>query len=59
MPPDPVPRAPGERAGQEGGLRLPAGLRALLGEVQNALQADVAPLERASQVGRQQHSCLS
>lgn len=51
MPPDPVPGAAGERAGQEGGLRLPAALRALPGEVQNALQADLAPLERASQVG--------
>lgn len=45
-----LPRPDGERAREASRLRLPPGLRALPGTLQNALQTDLAPLARARQV---------
>lgn len=50
MPSDPVPGTLGERAGETSRLRVPAGLRTLPGEIQDALQTDVASLEGTSKV---------
>lgn len=48
-----LPRPDGERACAEGRLRLPPGLRAVPGALQDALQADLAALARTRQVTAQ------
>lgn len=50
LPPGALPWPHGERSCEEGRLRLPPGLRALSGTLQNALQTNLAPLERTCQV---------
>lgn len=50
LPPGALPWPHGERSCEEGRIRLPPGLRALSGTLQNALQTNLAPLERACQV---------
>lgn len=50
LPPGALPWPHGERSREEGRIRLPPGLRSLSGTLQNALQTNLAPLERACQV---------
>lgn len=47
--PGALPWPHGERPREKGRVRLPPGVRALSGTLQNALQADLAPLERTCQ----------
>lgn len=50
--PGALPWPHGEHPCEEGRVRLPPGLRTLSGTLQNALQANLAPLERTCQVMR-------
>lgn len=50
LPPGALPWPHGECPCKEGRIRLPPGLRALSGTLQNALQTNLAPLERTCQV---------
>lgn len=50
MPSDQVPGSAGECPSEAGRLRLQAGLRALPGKIQDALQTNMASLERTSKV---------
>ena len=50
VPPGALPRPHGECTREAGGLCLPTDVRALPGALQDALQADLAPLERTHEV---------